>query len=424
MDQSRYSKISDDREYLIEGKSLDDIRARLDQQYGPKKYQIMTSKTVEVAVPGILFTKKKRAVQASYILVNDRSSSSQDFDKNKEELVKKLSELTGGISSMQELARLGKEVSELKEQISSGFTQISENQSEHKLHKNITRIQEILKDNEFSEEYIDRMTKRMVQEFTLDELNNFEEMQRTVVDWIGEGIQIEEPKNKRPPQVIVIVGPTGVGKTTTIAKVGVRYKLQNRREMEEDASVQEAVIKYMTTDHMRVGAVDQLAKWVDAIEEGNEIIVVDNESPEELKKQYNRYKDHMDYLLIDTSGYSPNDHAALAGLHKLFDVKGIKYDLYLAVSADKKTRDLKTIFQNFEPFGFTSVIVTKCDETSSLGNIISVLADKGKSVTYVTTGQEPGAIELASKIFFLKNLDGFTIDRDHLDEKFPITQEK
>ena len=94
-------------------------------------------------------------------------------------------------------------------------------------------------------------------------------------------------------------------------------------------------------------------------------------------------------------------------------------DVYLAVAASTKARDLKNIMQNYEPFGYTSVIVTKCDETTRLGNIISVLNEKRKSISYWTDGQVISRnIQRAGVVDFLIRLAGFTVDRIHIEEKF------
>ena len=103
----------------------------------------------------------------------------------------------------------------------------------------------------------------------------------------------------------------------------------------------------------------------------------------------------------------------------ILDVKDMHPDVYLAVCASTKARDLENIMQNYEPFAFRSVIVTKCDETNLYGNVISALYDKHKMVSYITDGQRvPHNIRRAGVIDFLIRLSDFTIDRVHIDDKF------
>ena len=93
--------------------------------------------------------------------------------------------------------------------------------------------------------------------------------------------------------------------------------------------------------------------------------------------------------------------------------------IYLSVCASTKASDLHNIFRNYEPFDYSSVIVTKCDETKQFGNIISVLWERHKSISYITDGQRvPRNIKKADVIDILKNLSGFDIDRIHIEDYF------
>lgn len=93
--------------------------------------------------------------------------------------------------------------------------------------------------------------------------------------------------------------------------------------------------------------------------------------------------------------------------------------MYLTIAASTKCRDLRNIIQNYEPFAFNSVIITKCDETQQVGNVISILAEKHKSISFVTYGQSPAKdISRPKVVDFLIRLSGFKIDRVHIEDKF------
>jgi flagellar biosynthesis protein FlhF len=127
----------------------------------------------------------------------------------------------------------------------------------------------------------------------------------------------------------------------------------------------------------------------------------------------------LDVMLIDTIGYSPNDYEGIAKMRKILDVPGVKTEIYLAVSATTKTSDVQNILRNYEPFNYCSLIVTKCDETAHVGNIVSALAEKNKTVTYITNGQGvPKHLEEASPAFFLKKLTGFSVDISFVESLF------
>ena len=106
-------------------------------------------------------------------------------------------------------------------------------------------------------------------------------------------------------------------------------------------------------------------------------------------------------------------------MKNILSVDNLNPDVYLSVCATTKASDLNNIFRNYEPFGYNSIIVTKWDETTQIGNVISVLYDKHKTVSYITDGQHvPANIRKASVIDFLVSLKGFNIDRSHIEDKF------
>ena len=236
-------------------------------------------------------------------------------------------------------------------------------------------------------------------------------IEKRVVDWIGHSISIAPVYTHKLPHVIVLVGPTGVGKTTTLSKLAANLILSARK-----AGQTEPVVRLITTDRTRVGAEDQLKRWGAMME-----VPVDKaESSEDLKQLYDAHKDSTDYILVDTSGYSPNDYENIGKMRSLLDLPNVTMDTYLTISADKKASDNLKIIQNYEVFNFGSVIITKCDETTTYGNVLSVLHEKRKSISYITDGQKvPRNIRRASVVEFLMNLSGFTIDRIHIEDTFP-----
>jgi flagellar biosynthesis protein FlhF len=279
------------------------------------------------------------------------------------------------------------------------------------VHPTIAKIESLLEENEFTHNFISGISGRIRTEFALEELENFKLVEKRVVDWIGQSISIAPVITHKLPHVIVLVGPTGVGKTTTLSKLAANLILTARK-----AGQTEPVVRLITTDRTRVGAEDQLKRWGAMME-----VPVDKaESSEDLKQLYDTHKDSTDYILVDTSGYSPNDYENIGKMRSLLDLPNVPMDTYLTISADKKASDNLKIIQNYEVFNFGSVIITKCDETTTYGNVLSVLHEKHKSISYITDGQKvPRNIRRASVVEFLKNLSGFTIDRIHIEDTFP-----
>lgn len=106
-------------------------------------------------------------------------------------------------------------------------------------------------------------------------------------------------------------------------------------------------------------------------------------------------------------------------MKNILEVPGLNPDIYLMMDAKTKARDMINIMQNYEPFGYGSVIISKCDEAGVLGNVISALSEKHKTISYITTGQSAARdIKRVNPLDFIMRLEGFNIDRDHIEEKF------
>jgi flagellar biosynthesis protein FlhF len=107
-------------------------------------------------------------------------------------------------------------------------------------------------------------------------------------------------------------------------------------------------------------------------------------------------------------------------MRQILDACGTEAETYLTVSAAAKVGDLKEIMRQFEPFSYQAVIITKLDETTRVGNVISSLSELGKSIFYITDGQNvPKNIQKATAVRFLTNLEGFQVNRAKIEERFP-----
>jgi flagellar biosynthesis protein FlhF len=231
-----------------------------------------------------------------------------------------------------------------------------------------------------------------------------------VVEWIGESIQLyTEDAYQIRPRIMVLIGPTGVGKTTTLAKLAVIYgtDLDNRRPLEA---------RLFTADNYRIGAEYQIEAYGEIM--GLPVSIVKNYR--ELKQALSLNSEGVDLILIDTSGHSPRASIELGEMQQLLNACGSQAEYHLVFSATTKSSDIADILRQFEPFGYRSVIITKMDETIRVGNVISALAEKGKAVSYITEYQDvaPNNIQKASVVRFLINLEGFKIDRSKINKRF------
>jgi flagellar biosynthesis protein FlhF len=281
-------------------------------------------------------------------------------------------------------------------------------------HPGLVRLAELLKLNDFSDSYVNTMLERARKEVPLDTLDDFDALQDRALEWIGESISIyREPEAApRKSRIMVLVGPTGVGKTTTIAKLAAIFGIEN-------SGKSALAVRMITIDAFRIGAKAQLESYGNIM--GIPVSYID--SRQDLKKEIALYSDVTDLFLVDTIGKSPRDSAKLGEMKELLDVFGSRAEIHLVLSASTKTSDIAEILRQFEPFKYRSVLLTKLDETSHAGNVISALAERGKSVSYITDGQKvPNDIKRASVVRFLINLDEFKINREKIEKRFPVDE--
>lgn len=402
------------------GKSLEECKQKLYTLYG-SDYSI-TGKT-QTLYGGFLGFGQKEGVEVTYTvrnkpqplpaytnpmmasfqtapLENTQTVSKSELDtfaKNRDSLLKTTTDTVLA-------TQVSKKLDDIQKQL-QGLSVSSQDK-----HPTIQKIEDMLAENEFTFKYINKITDRIKSEFSFNELDDFKKVERSVVDWIGQSISIAPDMVYRPPHVIINVGPTGVGKTTTIAKLASNMIIEAKEKQNPRPE-----IEMLTIDYVRVGALEQLSRFGSML--GVEVLKA--EFAKDVQKIYEEYKDRADYIFIDTPGYSPNDSSNIGDMKSVLDVNGLNPDIYLSVAASTKASDLQTIMQNYEPFAYRSVIITKCDETKKYGNIISVLAEKNKSVSYITDGQHvPRNIKKATVVDFLIRLTGFEIDRVHIEDIF------
>ncbi|MDR1588378.1 MAG: flagellar biosynthesis protein FlhF [Treponema sp.] len=320
-----------------------------------------------------------------------------DFEEEKRKLL-----AAAGKDSTQQI--ILNEVREIREKLGAGDA------AKNGEHPNLSRLRGILKTNDFSDSYIDGMIDRSRRELPLDVLENFEALEEKALEWIGESVSIyrEAPRSNR---VLALVGPTGVGKTTTIAKLAAAAGYKKDPPLS---------VRMITIDAFRIGAKAQIEAYGDIM--GFPVSYVDNY--QDLKKEIVLYSEETDLILVDTIGKSPKDAKKLGEMKEILDACGPHAEVHLVLSAGTKTSDLGEILRQFEPFNYRSVVLSKLDETNHVGNVISILSEKGKAVSYITDGQKvPDDIKKATVVQFLVNLDDFKVNREKIEKRFPFDED-
>lgn len=198
---------------------------------------------------------------------------------------------------------------------------------------------------------------------------------------------------KNNPKFIFFIGPTGVGKTTTIAKIASRFCLDEKRK-----------IAMLTCDTYRIAAAEQLRTYANILEIPFRIIY----TPEEMQEAAVQFKEY-DYVFVDTAGHSfqneEQKEAVREFVHSVED--SAEAECYLVVSATTKYRDLERIADAYKPVAEYKLIFTKLDETTTLGSLFNLHLYTGAPLSYVTCGQNvPDDIEKFNPQKTVKNLLG------------------
>jgi flagellar biosynthesis protein FlhF len=241
---------------------------------------------------------------------------------------------------------------------------------------------EQLRENDFSEDYINKLEQKFETELSLKDVQQQEKLQEKIrihiLDSIDTSGPLEVGKNK--PRVVVLVGPTGVGKTTTIAKLAASFGVLQKKKVE-----------LLTIDSYRIAAIEQLGKYAELMQLPFAVI----NSREEFKNAVMNSKAEM--ILVDTVGRSPKNNLGLAELRDILDGVKSEMDVHLVLSATTKYRDAIDIVIRFNQLMYGKIIITKLDETNTIGPLLSVLNSE-KKLSYFTTGQSvPDDIEIACK---------------------------
>lgn len=182
-------------------------------------------------------------------------------------------------------------------------------------------------------------------------------------------------------RLVALVGPTGVGKTTTIAKLAANYRLREKKR-----------VGLITVDTYRVAAVEQLRTYADIIDLPMEVV----STPREMREAVARMR-NLDLVLMDTAGRSPRDEIKIQELRSLL-AEAEADDVLLVLSATAGTRSLVSTAEKFAAVGTTGLLLTKLDEATSLGHLVAVTRECRLPVSYLTDGQNvPDDIQVAER---------------------------
>lgn len=237
--------------------------------------------------------------------------------------------------------------------------------------KVVELVKEQLLDNEVMEKHADGIIREFASESGNVPIDNIlSKVYQKIVLKLGEIKALQPGEGK--PKIVFFVGNTGVGKTTTMAKLASKVMLEEKKK-----------IAMVSVDTYRIAAIDQIKTYANILSVPMEVVY----TPEEMMNVVDKHKS-CDFIFVDTAGRSHRNEEQKRDLQEIVDsVKDYEKEIYLVVSATVKYNDLKSISKTYDDMFPYKLIFTKLDETRGWGNILNLKLDTGKDLSYVTWGQ-------------------------------------
>jgi flagellar biosynthesis protein FlhF len=264
----------------------------------------------------------------------------------------------------QQLGDLQSKVAELCQR----STGVARHEVPHELFQVYTDLIEADVAEDLARELVDRVRA----EAPRTELSDPELVKTRLARMIEADIQVAGPILVTPGRrrVVALVGPTGVGKTTTIAKLAAHFRLREKHR-----------VGLITVDTYRIAAVEQLRTYADIIDLPMQVV----STPREMREAAARMAD-LDLVLMDTAGRSPRDEVKLHEL-KMFLAEAQADEVHLVLATVAGAAALQRTAERFAEVGTTALILTKLDEATSLGNLLPLLRGSRLPLSYLTNGQ-------------------------------------
>ena len=265
------------------------------------------------------------------------------------------------------MAYVGSELSEIRE-ILHILLQNDRSQQAAELHENVQGLHRTFLENEVEASLAYDLAKGMEVCFEEEDLSVHQHLATLVGKTVKtcSGIRL-----RQKPTQIALVGPTGVGKTTTLAKLAAHYHLKEEKQ-----------VVLLTIDNYRIAATQQLRTYSEILSLPFEVA----QTPEELEQKVQMHQD-ADLILIDTPGRSQLDMLHLREIEAFLN--SVRPDeTHLLISASTRNRDVRSILKHYGAIGVNRLTFTKLDETHCFGTILNASMHSDKPISYLTTGQD------------------------------------
>lgn len=358
--------------------------------FGKSKFEVLAAIEEEAQVKSVeaiaKSTDRDKSIIETYRKVKEASEPSEKSEEM-QQFNNELSELKSMVNQLVNLQKTNNEALSVKSLNTSIETEDNpRKESANEATQKISLSSESPESNKFKmylmnkdldHEFAEKITEIMFYEDEVPkDLNS--ELRNIVQRLLGRPYVIEKTGSK--PKVCFFVGPTGVGKTTTLAKLAAKLSLIENKK-----------IGLITSDTYRIAAVDQLKTYSEIL--GIPLTVI--YEPDELPMALSKYSDR-DYILIDTAGRSQNSQEFESDVAQLLEYVEDP-EIFLVISLTTGYKEIRKILEAYNFLADYKLLFTKLDESSSLGNVLNARMLTNKSLSYFTIGQSvPDDIEVAN----------------------------
>lgn len=365
------------KKYLV--KNMNEALTRIRYELGKDAIIISQRKIRESGIKGYF---KPKLIEVTAALENNKIDKKNKFAREKEEDM----DFRNSLDSIKKIIS-EKDKKIIKEEVKEDKNNLNNNEN---IKNEVKEIKELLnkvikntnkeEEKDLISEYLRDMDidEKLLIDLLTKNYDNIDEFKKDFMNLLEKEIDIST-NNLRGK--VVLVGPTGVGKTTTIAKLAGRLALIEKKK-----------VGLITIDTYRIGAVEQLKTYAEIMNIPFKVVITLKEMQGAVKEL-----EACDVILVDTTGRSSKNTMQISEL-RAFIQKVNADHIMLVMSGTTKNRDIQTILEGYNELAYEELIITKLDETSTYGCVYNIVKRSNKPIAYITTGQDvPDDIKVPSK---------------------------
>lgn len=370
-------------------KPLTEVLAAIDEEYGSKKETASDSVKKTRLQTG---TYNRQGAIRALPEDDNRVDSLENRVKQMESMLERIYdsvENKQGNGQKEETPNMKNESERFKESRSTDKVLQTQKSVNAETSEAFVRFERILSDNDIEQAITDKMVEKIKQ--FVKNPDNAEEISSVAEQILKRVLGKPEPiqfRDDGKPTVVLFVGPTGVGKTTTLAKIAADYSLNHQKK-----------VGMITADTYRIAAVEQLKTYAEILNIPVSVIY----TPQEIKAAISAHQD-KELILIDTAGRSHKNQAQFSELKMLVSAAEAD-EIYFVLNCSVGRAACREILKHYRFLSKYKLIFTKLDEALVPGAILNVRYATGKPLSYTTAGQSvPDDIEIANVDEIVKSI--------------------